>query len=221
MATKALIVWGGWEGHQPQQVAGVLAKALQENGFEVEVSPTLDAFNDGAKLKQLNLIVPCWTMGKMSGEQCKNVCEAVKEGVGLGGCHGGMCDAFRENTEWQFLTGGQFVAHPGGAVTYKVHIKGKHWITQDIKDFDVTSEQYYMHVDPANRVLATTEFPVADGPHVPNGKLQMPVTWTRLWGKGRVAYCSLGHDAKSFDQPETLRMTLRCCLWAARADGQR
>ncbi|MCY3020643.1 MAG: ThuA domain-containing protein [Planctomycetota bacterium] len=218
MSKKALIVWGGWEGHQPQAVAGILEKALKENGFEVEVSNTLDACNDGAKLKQLSLIVPCWTMGKIGGEQCKNVCQAVESGVGLGGCHGGMCDAFRENTEWQFLTGGQFVAHPGGAVKHRVHIKGRHWITKDIKNFDFTSEQYYMHVDPANKVLATTEFPVADGPHVPNGKVQMPVTWTRMWGKGRVAYCSLGHDAKSFDVPECLRMCVRCLLWAAHAD---
>ena len=218
MSKKALVVWGGWDGHQPEQVAGILAKGLREHGFEVEVSNTLEAFNDGAKLKQLNLIVPCWTMGKISGEQCKNVCEAVKEGVGLGGCHGGMGDAFRENTEWQFLTGGQFVAHPGGQVTYKVHLKGRHWITKGMKDFEVTSEQYYLHVDPANKVLATTKFPVADGPHVPNGEVQMPVTWTRLWGKGRVAYCSLGHNAQSFDQPEALRMCMRCLLWAALAE---
>jgi len=220
-APSALVVWGGWKGHEPEGVAGLHAAVLREKGFEVEVADTLDAFLDEAKLKRLALIVPLWTMGEIKKEQLKPVLAAVESGVGLAGCHGGMCDAFRENTDWQFLTGGQFVAHPGGAVTYKVHIKGKHWITQDIKDFAVTSEQYYMHVDPANKVLATTEFPVADGPHVPNGKVVMPVTCTRLWGKGRVAYCSLGHDAKSFDQPETLRMVLRCCLWAAHADGQR
>jgi hypothetical protein len=218
MAKKALIVWGGWSGHEPEKVAGILAKALTQNGFETEISNTLDAFNDGAKLKGLNLIVPCWTMGKITGDQCKNVCQAVEAGVGLGGCHGGMCDAFRENTEWQFLTGGQFVAHPGGQIAYDVHIEGRHWITREMKDFQVTSEQYYMHVDPANEVLATTQSPVVDGPFSPNGKVRMPVTWTRLWGHGRVAYCALGHDAKNFDVPEVLQMCTRCLLWAAHED---
>ncbi|HEY3323738.1 MAG TPA: ThuA domain-containing protein [Planctomycetota bacterium] len=218
MAKKALIVWGGWDGHDPQNVAKVFDRVLKENKFETEVSSTLDAFNDGAKLKTLALIVPVWTMGKISGEQAKNVCDAVQSGVGIGGCHGGMCDAFRENTDWQFMTGGQWVAHPGNGLKYKVNFTGKHWITDGLTDYEVESEQYYMHVDPANKVLATTKFPVADGPHVPNGDVHMPVTWIRYFGKGRVFYCSLGHDAKTVEQPQTLRMITRGVLWAAHAE---
>src|SRR4051794_31638076 len=113
MAKKALIVWGGWAGHEPEKVAAIFERVLKENKFDVEVSATLDAFNDGAKLKTLDLIVPVWTMGTITNDQCKNVCEAVKGGVGLAGAHGGMCDSFRNNTDWQFMTGGQWVAHPG------------------------------------------------------------------------------------------------------------
>jgi hypothetical protein len=128
-----------------------------------------------------------------------------------------MCDSFRENTEWQFLTGGQFVAHPGGQIPYRVNIiKGAHPIVQGIDDFEVTSEQYYMHVDPANRVLATTRFPTAAGPHVPNGQVDMPVVWTRLWGRGRVFYNSLGHDAALVASEPCLTLLRRGCAWAAR-----
>ena len=174
---KALIVWGGWDGHEPEQVAKVFERVLKLDGFEVEVSPTLDAFKDEEKLMGLNLIVPCWTMGSITDEQANPVINAVRSGVGMGGCHGGMCDSFRNNTEWQFMTGGQWVAHPGNDGTkYRVNITGvKHAITEGICDFDVKSEQYYMHVDPAVRVLATTKFPVADGPHVGNGPVDMPV----------------------------------------------
>jgi len=220
MARKALIVWGGWDGHEPKQVGEIVDEALRSKGFETEVSNTLDAFLDVEKLKTLNLIVPIWTMGKISNEQVNGVVEAVKSGVGLGGCHGGMCDSFREATEWQFMTGGQWVAHPGNdKVTYTVNITDKsHFITQGTSDFDVTSEQYYMHTDPGNKVLATTKFPTADGPHVGNGEVQMPVVWTRIWGTGRVFYSSLGHVAATVREPDPLRLLTRGLLWAAHAE---
>ena len=220
MAKKALIVWGGWDGHQPKEVATIFAEALTAEGFEVEVSDTLDAFKDGEKLKALDLIVPVWTMGKITNEQLHPVAEAVKSGVGIGGCHGGMCDSFREATEWQFMTGGQWVAHPGNSgVTYAVNITDKsHSITAESNDFSITSEQYYLHTDPANKVLATTKFPSpgADGPHTTNGNVDMPVVWTKMYGQGRVFYCSLGHCADDIRKPEVLKIMTRGLLWAAK-----
>jgi len=220
MNKKALIVWGGWAGHQPEKVAAVFEHALKEHGFAVEVSNTLESFQDAEKLKQLSLIVPVWTMGEIKNEHCKAVLQAVQSGVGIGGCHGGMCDSFRNNTDWQFMTGGQWVAHPGNdGVKYKVKITGAHWITEGQADFDVSTEQYYMHVDPANKVLATMAFPTSDGPHVPNGSVEMPLTWIKYFGKGRVFYCSLGHVAKVIEDPPVLRMCTRGLLWAANAEA--
>jgi uncharacterized protein len=219
MPGKALIVWGGWDGHQPKQVADVLERALRAEGFEVEVADSLDAFKDAKKLLGLSLIVPHWTMGKITAEQLKPVLEAVQSGVGMAGCHGGMCDAFRDNTDWQFLTGGQWVAHPGNdGVKYTVRITDKtHPITAGLTDFDVASEQYYMHVDPGVKVLATTRFPIADGPHVPNGSVEMPVLWTKMYGKGRVFYDALGHTAKVVESEPNLTIMRRGFNWAARA----
>lgn len=203
---KALIVWGGWDGHEPEQVAGIFAESLRGKGFEVEVSSTLDSFRDEEKLKALDLIVPEWTMGTIKKEQLNLLLEAVKSGTGLAGVHGGMADSFRNETEYQYMVGGQWVAHPGGIVTYKVHIEGlSSPITDGLQDFDVTSEQYYMHVDPGNTVLATTLF----------GNVRMPVAWTKMYGKGRVFYCSLGHDAKVAHQPEVQEMVTRGMVWAA------
>jgi uncharacterized protein len=219
MARNALIVWGGWDGHQPKQVADIFARVLREDGFNAEVSDTLDAFKDEAKLMSLNLIVPVWTMGKITNEQANPVYKAVQSGVGMAGCHGGMCDSFREATEWQFMTGGQWVAHPGNdGVKYRVKIgPTKSPITEGIKDFDVSSEQYYMHVDPAVKVLATTQFPTADGPHVGNGTFDMPVVWTKMYGKGRVFYNSLGHQANIVEAEPCLTIMRRGFAWAARS----
>jgi uncharacterized protein len=209
LSKKALIVWGGWDGHEPQKVSQIFSRVLKEDDFDVAVSDTLDAFKDEAKLMSLSLIVPIWTMGKITNEQSNPVYKAVRSGVGIAGCHGGMCDSFRENTEWQFMTGGQWVAHPGNdGVKYTVKIgPTKSPITEGIKDFDVASEQYYMHVDPAVKVLATTRFPTTgvDGPHVGNGPFDMPVVWTKMYGKGRVFYNSLGQTG-SHDHAARVRV---------------
>lgn len=221
---RALIVWGGWDGHEPDKVADHFESILKGEGFEVEVANTLDAFHDYEKLSKLNLIVPIWTMGHITGEQREPVSKAVAEnGVGLAGCHGGMCDAFREDTEWQFMTGGQWVAHPGNdGVEYMVRIvrTNPHPITDGMNDFSVKSEQYYLHTDPGNNVLATTEFPTAGvaGPHVGN-PCQMPQVWTKSWGEGRVFYNALGHVRNVFDVPEVTELMRRGFLWAAKGVG--
>jgi type 1 glutamine amidotransferase len=218
---KALVVWGGWDGHQPKEVGEVCTKILRDDGFEVIVSDTLDSFKDKTMLAGLNLIVPIWTMGKLEGDAQNIVCEAVREtGVGMAGCHGGMCDAFRDATEWQFMTGGQWVSHPGNDGTkYTVEIKDKnHEITKGIGDFGVSSEQYYMHVDPAVKVLASCKFPTpgADGPHVPNGTFDMPVVWTKWYGKGKIFYSSIGHRADVFAMEPHLTLMRRGFKWAAK-----
>ncbi len=206
---SALIVYGGWDGHQPKEVAQLLHDNLIENGFTVEKSDTLDALRDVEKLKTLDLIVPVWTMGTIQREQVQPLMEAVRSGVGLAGCHGGMCDSFRTETEYQFMTGGQWVAHPGNdGRHYWVNISEQNPITDGLKDFEVRSEKYYLHVDPAIRVLATTKFEDYDD-------AIMPVVWTKTYGKGRVFYCSLGHHADIVAMPETMTLMSRGMRWAA------
>ena len=217
MSKKALIVQGGWDGHEPVQVSQVFKRTLEESGFEVELSDTLDSFLDGEKLKTLDLIVPVWTMGEITNDQMWPVVEAVASGVGIAGCHGGMCDAFRNCVQWQFMTGGNWVSHPGGdGVEYMVNIKkGSSPIVEGIEDFKVKSEQYYLHVDPSIEVLATTRFPVVDGPHATNGSVDVPQIWTKRWGAGRVFYNALGHHADIFDIEPALEIMRRGFLWAA------
>ena len=214
---QALIVQGGWDGHEPALVSERFKKILEGHGFTVENSDSLSSFEDAERLMTLDLIVPCWTMSEISDVQCDNVAAAVESGVGIAGCHGGMCDSFRNSVQWQFITGGQWVAHPGDDGTpYTVKITDKtHELTKGINDFDVCSEHYYLHIDPAVKVYATTEFPFVDGPHAANGKVDMPVVWTKYWGKGRVFYTSLGHHNDVFDIPEALELMTRGLLWAA------
>jgi len=212
---KALIVWGGWEGHEPKKCADIFAPALRERGFEVEVSDTLDSYLDTEKMLALDLVVPIWTMGTITREQEKGLLDAIGSGVGLGGWHGGMADSFRNNTTYQWMVGGQWVAHPGNIIDYTVNITNHDDpITAGINDFQMHSEQYYMHVDPANQVLATTTF---NGEHASwVAGTVMPVVWKRMWQQGRVFYSSLGHVASDFNVAEAKEIQLRGMLWASR-----
>lgn len=217
---KALIFYGGWDGHEPEAVSGRFAALLEARGFAVRRADSLDCLTDREALTQMDLIVPCWTMGVLPDELAENVMYAVSTGVGLAGCHGGMCDAFRGSTRWQFMVGGQFVSHPGGDGTgYTVNIcPGSSPITEGLEDFHVCSEQYYVHVDPCIEVLATTRFPnpAVNYCHISNKPVDVPVAWTKYWGNGRVFYQSLGHKDNVFDRfPTAMTLMERGMLWAA------
>lgn len=208
---KALFVAGGWEGHQPEKIAGIFQKQLEDHGFAVEVAHSLDVFADAENLKTFDVISPCWTMGELSAEQNEGLQQAVRSGVGLAGIHGGMGDAFRGRLDYEWMVGGHFVGHP--------HVGG---YTVRIRDFDSTvtrgvppmfsyhSEQYYMLVDPAVHVLADSEY-IYEG-----RSCVMPVAWIRMWGAGRVFYSALGHAPEEFTtHPAALRLTVQGMLWAA------
>ena len=211
---EAMIVWGGWSGHEPEQGAHIVAGMLEEEGFKVYIENTTEAFADPA-IADMSLIVPIYTMSKIEKEELDNLEKAVRGGVGLAGYHGGMCDAFRDAVNYQFMCGGQWVAHPGNVIDYRVNIvKHDDPIMEGIDDFDYQSEQYYMHVDPAIEVLATTTF---SGEHAPwTAGVVMPVVWKHRHGAGRVFYSSLGHVVKEFEVPEMRTILKRGLLWAAR-----
>jgi len=211
---KVLMVWGGWMGHEPKKCIDIFAPWAREQGAKVTISDTLDAYLDEDLMSSVDLIIQVWTMGTITGEQEKALLNAVRGGVGLAGWHGGLADSFRQNTEYQFMVGGQWVAHPGGVIDYEVNIVDhKDPVTKDISDFKMHSEQYYMHVDPNVKVLATTAYN-ADHADWIDGTV-IPVVWKKMYGKGRVFYNSLGHVAVDFNVPEALEIMKRGILWAA------
>ncbi|MCX7706300.1 MAG: ThuA domain-containing protein [bacterium] len=215
MRKSVLFLCGGWEGHQPLECVELFSQIMKDEGFNVQVYDTLEILADTGFLSTLNLIVPVWTGGSLTSEQEMGLLEAVKSGVGIAGWHGGMGDAFRSHPSYQFMVGGQWVAHPGGIVEYEVNIiKKDDPIVRGINDFRIKSEQYYMHVDPSNEILATTTFTNETVPWIE--KCIMPVVWKRMYGKGRVFYSSLGHARADFDISEVREITKRGLLWAAK-----
>jgi type 1 glutamine amidotransferase len=211
---KALIFWGGWEGHTPERSAAIVRDMLAGNGFEVSVYQGTKILME-TDLSQFDLIVPMITMSTIEKEELAALVKAISAGIGLAGFHGTMGDSFRNETEYQFMVGGQWVAHPGNIVDYKIDVvKADDPITAGIGDFAYRSEQYYMHIDPSNEVLATTTF---SGEHLDFIEgVTIPVVWKRRYGKGRVFYSALGHTADEFAVPQMKTIFERGALWAAR-----
>lgn len=211
---KAIIVWGGWEGHTPEASANVVKEMLEAQNFDVVLDGSTEAFAD-PKLGEFDLIIPAVTMSRIEKEELQNLLACIRAGSGIAGFHGLMCDSFRNEPDYQFMTGGQWVAHPGDIIDYRVEItKSEDPIVAGIGDFDYRSEQYYMHFDPSIEVLATTRF---DGTYFEEiDDVVMPVVWKRTYGKGRVFYSSLGHVADEFKVPQMRSIFERGALWASR-----
>ncbi len=213
------MVWGGWEGHQPERTSAHVAKLLRESSVEVLVRDSLDVYTELEALAPLDVIVQTWTQGEITRPQLDGLLGAVKAGVGFAGWHGGIVDSFRGSPDYQFMTGGQWVAHPDNVIDYSVQIipeRRGHPIVSGLADFGIRSEQYYVHIDPGNDVLATTtvgrreQAPWVEG-------VVLPVVWTRRWGRGRVFVNTLGHVEADFQVPEVGELTRRGILWAAGA----
>lgn len=210
-----LFVYGGWEGHEPGPCHDLFVPWMESEGARIISSDRLDVYANDSLMATIDLIVQCWTMGNIKPEQERGLLKAVREGKGIAGWHGGTGDSFRNNTDYQFMIGGQWVAHPDNVIDYDVRITNhKDDVMRGIKDFHVRSEQYYMHVDPNVEVLATTTFKNNSSAPWINGRT-MPVVWKTHYGKGKVFYSSLGHVAKDFEVPEMMEIMKRGIRWAA------
>ena len=211
---KVLIVYGGWQGHEPNIFAKKIEKWLLKQKAEVTLFEGTAIYTNAKVMKDLDLIIQHITMGEIKLQESKGLIKAIAGGVGLAGCHGGLGDSFRENTEYQYMVGGQFVKHPGGQVSYSVQMDTKKDpITKGINDFSLYSEQYYMHVDPTLDVLASTKFSGVHDSWISGAVV--PVVWKKSFDKGRVFYISIGHSKDTFEIPEVWTLITRGVSWAA------
>lgn len=211
---KVLMIYGGWPGHEPLKYAAFLKPWFEKEGATVEAHDSLSVYEDQDLMDTIDLVVQIFTMSQITGEQEKGLLNAIKNGTGMAGWHGGMCDAFRQNTNYQYMTGGQWVAHPGGSIEYEVNFLNiDDPLISGLSNFKVTSEQYYMHVDPNVKVLATTKFSGDHDPWIEG--CTMPVVWKKYYGNGRIFYTSLGHSLDVYDNEQAFTLLSRGFQWAA------
>ena len=212
---KILMVFGGWKGHHPAVFVTKVSKWLEAAGAQITQSDSLEVYTNKKIMDATDLIIQYWTMGEITKEQFRGLENAVKRGVGLAGCHGGLGDSFRNNPEYQYMIGGQWVEHPGGKIDYTINvIDNNDPISDGIKDFEIKdTEQYYMHIDPNTKVLATTKF--TDSIHTWIKGRVIPVAWKTYYGNGRVFYLSIGHNPKDFNTLGAKELLFRGIKWAS------
>lgn len=217
---NVLFVYGGYQGHDPVGCKDLFVPWLEEEGANVILSDSLNVYANKEVMAKIDLIIQTWTMGSISGAPEAGLLEAIRNGVGIAGWHGGLGDSFRNNPEYLFMVGGQWVAHPGNKIEYTVKvIDKKDPVTRGINEFKMNTEQYYMVVDPNVKVLATTECEGIGAPWIKG--CVMPVAWKKIYGKGRVFYSSLCHDSGDFKSvPEAFEIMKRGIRWAAQSKNQ-
>jgi len=211
---KVLVVWGGWEGHKPELFASHVENWLITEKADYKINNGLDAYDDYDELIKYDLIIQSVTMDEISKKQEENLLKAVLSGVGIAGAHGGLVDSFRKNTNYQFMIGGQWVAHPGNIIKYKVKMLEDE-LTSGLSDFEIVSEQYYMHYDPNVKIIAETKFNDEIYPWINN--VVMPIAWKKMYGKGKVFFISIGHDPDEFMvYKDGWELLTRGFMWAVR-----
>jgi type 1 glutamine amidotransferase len=226
----ALVVRGGWDGHQPVQATDMFIPHLQENGFSVQVEESPKVYADADRMAGVDLVVQCMTMSTIEREEFEGLRAAVEAGTGLAGWHGGIADSYRNTSDYLHLIGGQFACHPGkhpdervgeqsdNYVPYTVNLlpaAADHPITTGLTDFELVTEQYWVLSDAYIDVLATTTQQVRewDPWHRP---VTSPAIWTRQWGQGKIFVATPGHNTDVLEDPTVNTIIKRGLLWASR-----
>ncbi|MET4591774.1 ThuA domain-containing protein [Arthrobacter sp. 754] len=226
----ALVVRGGWDGHQPVEATELFIPHLKEHGYDVRVEESPKIYADADYLAGVDLIMQCMTMSTIEKDELRGLHTAVENGTGLAGWHGGIADSYRNSADYLHLIGGQFACHPGkhpdertgersdNYVPYTVTMlpaAADHPITRGIPDFGLVTEQYWVLTDSYIDVLATTTQSVREWDPW-HREVTSPAIWTRQWGKGRIFVCTPGHQTDVLEDNNVRTIIERGLLWASR-----
>lgn len=226
----ALVVRGGWDGHQPVEATELFIPHLKEHGYDVRVEESPKIYADADYLAGVDLIMQCMTMSTIEKDELRGLRTAVENGTGLAGWHGGIADSYRNSADYLHLIGGQFACHPGkhpdertgersdNYVPYTVTMlpaAADHPITRGIPDFGLVTEQYWVLTDSYIDVLATTTQSVREWDPW-HREVTSPAIWTRQWGKGRIFVCTPGHQTDVLEDNNVRTIIERGLLWASR-----
>jgi type 1 glutamine amidotransferase len=229
-AKSALVVRGGWDGHQPVEATDLFIPLLRASGYSVRIEESPKVYADLGTMRSVDLVVQCMTMSTIGREELQGLRGAIASGTGMAGWHGGIADSYRNSADYLHLIGGQFACHPGkhpdeciGAqsdnyVHYRVNMLPAavdHPITHGICDFDLVTEQYWVLSDDYIDPLATTTQALRDWDPWTR-PVCSPAIWTRQWGKGRIFVCTPGHRVEVLKVPQVRTIIERGMLWASR-----
>jgi len=216
--TRAIILTGAdrYDGrfHDHAATSQCIAEALAEIGIDARLRGTRPRYM--GEVATADLVVVNAANGSRGEDDATD--EVWQEAFGHLRAHvekGGplltlhlSSAAFREFPEWRQWIGGAWIAgtsmHPPiSQATVTVHTDD-HPIVAGFGDFDVFDEMYsYLEEEPGNVTLASHRY--EERVH--------PIAWARELPAGRVVYDALGHDVRSYESPERVRLLQREVQW--------
>jgi type 1 glutamine amidotransferase len=223
---KILVFWK-CEGffHTSIPVVNEALKIMGQKTGAFEVTVCTDDYSifTPEKLAQFDAVCFNNTTGlkfnpEKTPDMCKSLMDFVRGGKGIIGVHAAT-DNFYDWPEAQEMMGGKFTGHPwGGGGTWAVKIdEPDHPLTAVFKGkgFKINDEIY--RTDPPlysrEKQLVLMSLDMSD-PTTRNVNGFKPtdvdtgISWIKTWGKGRIFYCSLGHNNHIFSNPALLQYYL-------------
>lgn len=208
--------------HDVIPLSAAILTELGRNCGAFEVAATEDVSEFSPDNLERYAAVMFFTTGElpMSSVQKAALLDFVRAGRGFLGVHSAT-DTFYAWPDYLDLIGGTFDGHPWHqVVTIQVADSSDPTVAflgnslqfndeiYQIRDFDVHGSKVLLRLDPNSVDLEK------DGVHRrPYG---WPLAWKRSFGKGRVFYSALGHEASVWQDPRYQRMITNAILWSMR-----
>jgi type 1 glutamine amidotransferase len=177
---------------------------LRKAGFDIKVTEDRNSLLPDS-ISEYDVFLDYMHGGLLNAEQTKSVVDFVAGGKALVGVHSAAVD--KRSPEFMSLLGGKYIGHRDYMEAKVTIVDENHPITKGISDFSIIDEIYKLDYDPAPlRVLIQGEV---------EGEIY-PVCWVREYGKGRVAFLSLGHGKESFENSNFQELVTRCIRWSVK-----
>ncbi|MCX8082858.1 MAG: ThuA domain-containing protein, partial [bacterium] len=205
---KILYIYGGPEFHPTEWAGKKLKEILYRDGrFEMEMTSDLDSFISLPSSGYDAVVV--YTTGfkeDLTDEREKGLLQFIKNGGGFVGIHSAT-DSFRGSRKYIEMINGEFLSHPEHHEFCVSVVDKQHYITVRMPDsFSVYDEMYHLqNYDPSKSTLLFKT--------IWQGK-EIPVAYTRDYGKGKVVYISLGHTKDAWAHPEFQKILIRAIAYS-------
>lgn len=202
----------------PHGNLAVQEMARKTGAFEVDLADTYDVFNKENLAKYDAIVLNNTThMQFPEPSQLNAFLDFVAGGKGLVGFHAAS-DNFGRHPDARSLVGGQFAGHPwgaGGTWAFKLddpdHVLNRafdgrgFWHTDEIYQYD---PQTYVGPETLRLLVSLDMNQKVVSERIDDGPREVPVSWVRTAGEGRVFYTNFGHREETFRNPVVLRHML-------------
>jgi uncharacterized protein len=160
----------------------------------------------------------------MDEEQKEALMSFIKSGKGFLGAHNAN-DTFYKWPEYGEMIGGYFDGHPWNQFMATIKVEDRTFpATRHFPaSFEIMDEIYQTRdfSREKSRVLMSLDTSKTDMTKKGVKYTDVPITWIREHGQGRVFYCGLGHRPEVWARPDIQKMWLEAVRWAMKIPGGR